>query len=162
MPLPAGSHREERVPCQPEAGETPDCRVRGGRRELTKVQEGSAWTAARPPAQGHPTKKPGEESELEPTPKGMGHCLEESKVDVSSRRWEHYSGRAEWEAADRCPGQEVTDGCQRARCLVSRVGRGLCGASLRLQGGGKPLQGSKLEAGGSLSKSKGDPGQCGG
>ena len=60
------------------------------------------------------------------------------------------------------PGQEVTDGCQRGRCMVSGVGRGLCGASLHLQGGGKPLQGSKLEAGGSLSKSKGGPGQYGG
>lgn len=46
--------------------------------------------------------------------------------------------------------------------MVSGVGRGLCGASLHLQGGGKPLQGSKLEAGGSLSKSKGGPGQYGG
>ena len=70
--------------------------------------------------------------------------------------------RAEQEAADRCPGQEVTDGCQRGRCMVSGVGRGLCGASLHLQGGGKPLQGSKLEAGGSLGKSKGGPGQYGG
>lgn len=36
------------------------------------------------------------------------------------------------------------------------------GPSLCLQGGGKPLKGSKLVAGGSLSKSKGDPGQRGG
>lgn len=97
------------------------------RRELTEVREGSAWTSARPPAQGRPTKKPGEESELEPTPKRVGQCLEENKADMSSRRWEQYAGWAEREAVDRCPGQEVTDGCQRGRCMVSRMGRGLCG-----------------------------------
>lgn len=66
------------------------------------------------------TKKQGEESDLQPTLKGIGHCLEERKADASSRRWEQRVGRAEQEAVDRCPGQEVTDGCQRGLLSVFR------------------------------------------
>lgn len=67
--------------------------------------------------------------------------------------WEGPS-RREWTGSDRWMSKGPLHG--------ERVGGGSLGPSLRLQGGGKPWQGSRLVAGGSLSKSKGDPGQRGG
>lgn len=47
------------------------------------------------------TREPGEESGLQPTLKGDGHCLEGGKAGARSRRWEECVGRAEQEGVDR-------------------------------------------------------------
>lgn len=149
---------EDTRPCQQGATRRSGCRARQRQESPRPQRQGrqagadqgtrgfcvdrSQATSSRTPK----TKQPGEESDLQPTLNGIGHCLEERKADASSRRWEQCVGRAEQEAVDMCPGQEVTDGCQRGHCMVSGVGGGLRGAFSPSSGRREAV--ARLQAGG--------------